>query len=434
MSRALEQQARQWDALSRAEKDAASDMLLFNRAQQEGKDRTDRLAQSTRTVTIAYAAASAGLLGWVKAGLSGTTAGEMLAFQQNQLSQQIASIFLPVVQKYTEGLTRLVEWFRHLSGSQQEQIRNWSLFTVGLLGSVTIIPRLTAAFGTLATTLKGLFIANPFAALTAAVVGLMAQTEEGRKSLADLGTSLSEAFGSLADLLSGPVAAGLEGLAKFVSSAPGQWLAWGTIAVSVLYRIAAAGQGAATSFLGWGTAIGAAVLLLGGLFTTLSRSKDEAIKTGTEIEKALRAGRITPEEAREQLRQQAEEAAVEAEARAREEIKRPGSRFAEQGPERAAEYATEQGRKAREETLREGEAAIRRGGQGRSDVVRAVTGTEDPRATIRRLEASILKTDVQDQIKGNTGQTAAAAQEIAAFLRDMARRFGLGQRDQPMND
>jgi hypothetical protein len=411
LAQSLEQQRAQWEGLSRAQRDAAYDMVLWTRQQQQGKDAADKLTQSTRATTLAYAAASAGLLGWVRAGLAGTTTGELLSFQQRQLSQQIASIFLPVVQKYIDGLTRLVEWFRHLSGEQQVQIMRWSLFTVGLLGSVTVVPRLTSALGTLAMTLKGLTLANPFAALTAAVIGLMAQTEEGRASLADLGQSLKETFGNVADLLSGPVGKGLAGITHFLSTGGGMFLAFGTIAVSVLYRIAVAGQGAAQAFLGWGTVLGAVSLVLAGLAFAVHNVRDEAKKMGIEIAGSLAAGEIT----REQAEQQARAAAIKAGVKAESQAAGGGGLTAAAREAGVFPTAAEVRRMVEEDTFKGIMREIIRQAQGRQDVVQTAGGREDPRATIRRLEAAVLKTD-------DPGKRTAAGVEAVV---DILRRWGL---------
>jgi hypothetical protein len=434
MARALDQQAAQWANLGRAERDAAADQLLFNRAQQAAQQQADRLTQSTRATTLAYAAASAGLLSWVRAGLAGTVQGEQLAYQQNQLSQQVASIFLPVVQRYTDALTRLVGWFRSLGGEQQAQIMRWSLFTVGLLGSVTVVPRLTAALGTLGMTLKGLALANPVAALTAGVVGLLAQTEGGRESLARLGATLSDAFGKVAGAVGGVATPALQGLADFVASQPGQWAAFGTIAVSVLYRIAAAGKGAAQAFLGWGTALGALVLLAGGLVTALARTRSEALETAAGLEAAVKTGRASPEEARRQARDRAEEAAVRAASETREALRVSGRGLGGQPytPEELEREAEKTARRVRREILGESEAAIRRGA-GRQDVVRSGGAQEDPLQTIRRLEQASVRMGADPNER-----TARGVETIADMLRRVLEEGVRAARDNrdnpPKND
>jgi hypothetical protein len=286
----------------------------------------------------------------------------------------------------------------------------WSLFTVGLLGSVTVVPRLTSALGTLAMALKGLTLANPFAALTAGVIGLLAQTAEGRDALADMGRTLGEVFGGLGELLSGPVGAGLAGISRFLATAGGQFIAFSTIAVAALYRIAAAGQGAATAFLGWGTALGAALLVIGGIITALGMAGNAARKTAEQIAAGVRSGQTTEAQARERIRALAAEAAVEEELAQKRGQKSLWSKrwWSSEAPEEA-------GTRVQREIEEAFEGALKVALRGRQDVVQTAGGQEDPRATIRRLEAAVLKTD-------DPGRRTAAATEAVV---DILRRWGL---------
>src|SRR5262249_54441383 len=221
------------------------------------------------------AVTTASMLGWVRAGIQATTIGERLSWQQRMLSQQIASLFVPWIEKAIDALSRLTEWFRKLSGEQQESIRWWVAGTIGLLGMLTVVPKLTAAFQGLHSTLLVTMRTNPALALAAGMAALLVQTEEGRTSLAEFGNTLANVFEPIAKLLVNVLGPTLSGISRFLSTATGQWAAFGTVAVAVLYRIAAAGQGAATAFLGWATAIGAAAIALAGVLTQMTQIREK---------------------------------------------------------------------------------------------------------------------------------------------------------------
>lgn len=91
------------------------------------------------------------VMGFVAAGLRGTQEGNALAYRFQLLSQQIAAIFLPIIDKVIDYLGRIVSWFQNLSGEQQDNIRKWILIAAGILG-VIAHGRLLAAL------LQGLYL------------------------------------------------------------------------------------------------------------------------------------------------------------------------------------------------------------------------------------------------------------------------------------
>jgi hypothetical protein len=102
-----------------------------NRGGGEGDDgKADAMAQKLeksyakmgQTITQAFKYATASVAGFVTAGLVGTVEGQRLAFAFQRLSQEIAAVFLPTIQKTTDALFKAVQWFRSLSGTQQNYL------------------------------------------------------------------------------------------------------------------------------------------------------------------------------------------------------------------------------------------------------------------------------------------------------------------------
>jgi hypothetical protein len=170
--------------------------------------------QQARAVARAYAYASAGLLAWVGAGLRGTTQGAMLSYQVQQLSRQVANLFLPAIEAVTRKLQEAVNWFRGLSGAQQESIGRWLAIGTGMLGVLALAPRLVAAFQMISAVMNAGLLANPFLLATAGVVALLASTESGRASLLEMGKALWQAFRPIAETLAGALVPAIQGLAE----------------------------------------------------------------------------------------------------------------------------------------------------------------------------------------------------------------------------
>lgn len=139
-------------------------------AMKEMKDETDKLvagyqklnqayATIGNTAKVAFAAAAASLTGFVRAGLSQTAEGEQLSYAMTELSQEIASVFIPVIEDATDLVRGLTDWFRGLSGEQQDSILHWIEFAAGLGLAIVVIPKVIVVIGALATAFKGLAVA-----------------------------------------------------------------------------------------------------------------------------------------------------------------------------------------------------------------------------------------------------------------------------------
>lgn len=111
----------------------------------------------------AFALGITGAIGFVRAGLQGTVQGELLNYRMQLLSREIASVFLPVVQKMTDYIGEAVSWFRSLNREQQDQIRRYTLIGLAVLGVVGTLPKLIAAARAGAAALQLLY-ANPILA------------------------------------------------------------------------------------------------------------------------------------------------------------------------------------------------------------------------------------------------------------------------------
>lgn len=105
---------------------------------------------------------------WVRAGMAGTTMGNLLQVQIQYLSREIASIFLPVLRAASEAIDRLTRYFRELTGDQQRNIRIWVEAAAAILVVNNLLPRVAsliasvltpafAGFGVMATGLGGTF-------------------------------------------------------------------------------------------------------------------------------------------------------------------------------------------------------------------------------------------------------------------------------------
>lgn len=96
----------------------------------------------------AFTVATASLTGFVVAGLRGTSMGELLSDRMQQLSRQIASLFVPEMLKAVNVIEQAVLWFQRLDGEQQRNIKSWVLGGVAALGVMSIMPKVFTAIMT----------------------------------------------------------------------------------------------------------------------------------------------------------------------------------------------------------------------------------------------------------------------------------------------
>lgn len=117
------------------------------------------------------------LYGLARAGLSGTTQGAALSVRFQQLSRELAALFLPQINAAITGMGRLVQKFQELDGRGQD-------FVASMIG--------------VAAAIKLAFSGHPILAAATGMAALVMNTKEGKdlfRSLADLGAELAKAVG-----------------------------------------------------------------------------------------------------------------------------------------------------------------------------------------------------------------------------------------------
>lgn len=145
-----------------------------------------KAAEQQRILSGAFAMTGGALMGYIRAGMAGTTQGEMLAVQFQRLHREIANLFEPAISAVVDSITRLADWFRNLSGYQQEQIARWAGVVAGMMGAVVILPRIAAGFTLIGNAMKVMTVSNPLLMVVGAIAGI-----------ALAGDDVSETFGAL---------------------------------------------------------------------------------------------------------------------------------------------------------------------------------------------------------------------------------------------
>ncbi len=168
-----------------------------------------KMAQLGQATSSAFGGATSMITSFARAGLSGTTMGERLGLQFQLLSREIASLFIPVLERVIGVLQSVTSWFRSLSGPQQAFIGGIATAGIVLVAMATILPRIIGGLQGMAAVFT-ILSANPLLAVAAAIAALLVGTEEGRGSLGrlaaafaplmNLAVMLARAFAPLAEL------------------------------------------------------------------------------------------------------------------------------------------------------------------------------------------------------------------------------------------
>lgn len=194
-----------------------------------------KLADKINASKIALFAVTGSLMGFIHAGLQSTAEGAVLATQFQYISREIASIFLPTIQRVIGALQTVFNWFRSLTGAQQDSIRRWVEAAAVMVVVANLLPRIAGLFvSTLIpafTAFKTIVVAGSaqigtalaaatggllplIGVLVTAFAGLLAGTRAGRsvlENLADafapLARAVASLFGTLGNLL-GPMLEG----------------------------------------------------------------------------------------------------------------------------------------------------------------------------------------------------------------------------------
>ncbi len=168
-----------------------------------------RLAGVAQLASSGFGALTSTIGGFVRSGLSGTTTGERLGLQFQLLSREIASLFLPIIERVVGALQSVTSWFRSLDGPQQAFIGKMLTMAAAGLGVVMVLPKIIGGLQGMAAGFA-LLSANPFILVVAALGALLAGTEEGRGALGrllaafapllDIAAMIAEAFTPVVEL------------------------------------------------------------------------------------------------------------------------------------------------------------------------------------------------------------------------------------------
>ncbi len=136
----------------------------------------ERVQTTMKPLTDAMKWAQIGILGFVTAGMAGTTEGAALQVRLRALSMEIAGIFKPVIDAIIGKLDDLVTWFRKLTPQEEKQLRFWALFTAGALMAIPVIMRVIGAIRSLIAVMQLLGLSaltSGFMAMGAALLALI---------------------------------------------------------------------------------------------------------------------------------------------------------------------------------------------------------------------------------------------------------------------
>ena len=190
-----------WDQFKKGQLTAESAQTAIRIATQKT---TEALAQQRQAATAlvnaqnavatVYGSVTGTIMSYVRAGMAGTAQGNMIALQFQTISREVANLFLPVINQVVSSLIRVSDWFRRLSGDQQENIARWVLVGVAALGTANYLPKVAAGFQVVGLAIKAMMMGNPLGlilTIATGAVAMLASTEKGRESLVKLGKALA---------------------------------------------------------------------------------------------------------------------------------------------------------------------------------------------------------------------------------------------------
>lgn len=208
-------------AFAELEKAAGGDISKIaaglERFRKESIEKTQASLKSfTTAATLAFAGASASILGFAKAGLAGTSHGERMSLMFGLINREISSLFLPTIDKIIHKLEQLFSYFRSLSGEQQDNARRWLEGAIAAGTLAIVLPRVFAGLSLVSAGVKALGAAIvgaeaatgigallPLIGLAiSALTGLLLGTEKGRSALGELGEALAPVWEAIKPLIS----------------------------------------------------------------------------------------------------------------------------------------------------------------------------------------------------------------------------------------
>lgn len=164
-----------------------------------------------KKIAVTSAAVTTGIIGLTRSGLQGSVQGFRLSFAFEQLTKQIASILLPVIDRLTTGLQNLVFRLQRLDGDGQRRllggagaIAGAGLAAGGILAVVKGVGALLPMLNLLAPALGGaaaaggplaailVVVGAAVAALTAGFIYLAATSKPVQEALQKVGAALQK--------------------------------------------------------------------------------------------------------------------------------------------------------------------------------------------------------------------------------------------------
>lgn len=406
-------------------------------AGEESKKAADKMAAlSQRGVLIgaAYAYATSRLLGFVTAGLSGTSTGEKLSYSVQQLQRSIASTFLPAIDAVIAKIQALTAWFRNLSGEQQQLVARFTGLAAGALAAAVVLPKLASALAVLG-------VGSPILSVVAALTALLARSEEGRETLVRFGEAAAEAFGgvvkiiqeallpvlsAIASVIEAVILPAVEGLTAILESPIGKIALLGTVgfvaAMKIVAGFAAIKVAVASVVSPVGLVIGAFIAVAAAIGRASAATKQFA-KDSAALAEQVHKGLSTEAKAREEIRIKA---AIQAEEEAEKARKWAGIGPLGQSPwlrEQQERLIEDQRERRQEELEKTGNEAfdriLKRLGKGRTEVETAKKESVSPADLIRKIEQAALAKDTDAPKK-----TAEGVWNIFELLKKLGALLG----------
>lgn len=195
-----EMRERQAEDRKRAEKRRQEEMLAAQ------KRREQETVRGNQAIAGTYNLLAGTVLSYVRAGLQGTAEGEVIGLRFQQISREVANLFVPAIHAGIDALTAVVGWFRSLDGRQQENLGRWAALGVSALFVAQAMPKVAAGIEMVGVALKAALAGNPVGLIlvaTAALVGLLGNTEKGRAALEKLGAVAVNTLGPVLERLAG---------------------------------------------------------------------------------------------------------------------------------------------------------------------------------------------------------------------------------------
>lgn len=158
---------------------------------QEATAKIGDLGNSLTQATGKMIAFGAAIYGIAQAGLAGTTEGNKLSYVWTLFSRQVASLFLPAIDFIINGLIRLTEWMRNLSGENQSLIMSIGLAGIAFKSLMPLLGMLQAVFSPMAIAV---------AVLAETLIQFFTGTTEGQMMLSAIMAVAGAALAVFADV------------------------------------------------------------------------------------------------------------------------------------------------------------------------------------------------------------------------------------------